>query len=91
MYVVKRQEKCGLDIFRAAEHLHRTSQLQLSNSHSTQKYKIRIIVNRNTSDPSFRKISNRYIFKLDPSNPQLKEKACFLVLLEKSKKEGSSN
>ena len=57
--VNKIQETRRIDILRSPEYFHCTPPPQLSNTHSTQKYKIRLIVNRNDSSNSFRKVSNR--------------------------------
>ena len=89
--VNKIQETRRIDILRSPEYFHCTPPPQLSNTHSTQKYKIRLIVNRHDSSNSFRKVSNRYIFKISNDLAQLKERACYIVLLEKTKKEGQNS
>lgn len=53
-----------------------------------QKYKIRVIVNRNNREHPFKKIDNRYTFQLPPSK-DLPSNSCFMVLLEKSTKKGT--
>lgn len=70
--VVKIQETSRINNIRSAEYFHRTPQSQLSNTSSIQKYKIRLIVNRNDSNNSFRKVSNRYIFKISNDLAPLK-------------------